>query len=73
MRGLGYLISIVSVLLIGIVAWPKPEDPDWHRLALVLGMGLSIAGMGLRWLTSRQQKQELRGVENRLGAAHPAE
>ena len=73
MRGLGYLISIVSVLLLGLIAWPGPEDPGWHMPALFLGMGLSIGGMGLRWLSSRQQKQEMRTVERRMGMVHPAE
>lgn len=73
MRGLGYLISIVSVVLLGIIAWPKPEDPGWHFPALLAGMALSILGMGLRWGASRQQKSELREVEDRVGIAHPAE
>ncbi|GAA4004819.1 hypothetical protein [Sphingomonas humi] len=71
MRGLGYLISIVSVLLLGAVAWPKPGDPAWHMPAVLLGMALSIGGMGLRWLASRQQKHELNAVESRVGLIRP--
>lgn len=73
MRGLGYLISIVSVLLISAVAWPGPEEPRWKVVALLAGMALSIGGMGLRWLASRQQKSELHGVERRIGLRQPAE
>jgi hypothetical protein len=73
MRGLGYLISIVSVLLIGAVAWPAPEEPRWKVAALLVGMALSVGGMGLRWMASRQQKSELHGVEQRIGLRQPAE
>ena len=73
MRGVGYLISIVSVLLIGAVAWPGPEEPRWKVAALLVGMALSNGGMGLRWLASRQQKSELHGVERRIGLRQPAE
>ena len=73
MRGFGYLISTVSVVLLGILAMPKPEDPGWHFPALILGMALSIGGMALRWDASRQQKREIRCVEHRIGNAHPAE
>ena len=67
MRGFGYLVSIVSVLLLGSVAWPKPNDPAWHRPALIAGMAASIIGMGLRWLESRRQRGQLHRVEERTG------
>jgi ABC-type transport system involved in cytochrome c biogenesis permease subunit len=63
MRGFGYLISILSVLLIGAVAWPKPDEPRWKIVALLAGMVLSIAGMGLRWLASRKQKHQMETLE----------
>ena len=68
MRGTGYLISIVSVILLGLVAWPKPEDPSWHAPALLAGMGASIVGMLLRWVSSRKQLHELHDLERRTGA-----
>jgi uncharacterized membrane protein YhhN len=67
MRGFGYLISIISTLLLGIVAWPKPDEPRWKVLAVLAGVALSIFGMGLRWLASRKQKRELRVVEQASG------
>jgi hypothetical protein len=73
MRGLGYFISIVSVMLLGIVAWPGPEDPAWQAPIVLAGMTLSVAGMGLRYLASRQQKQELHLVERTAGVHQPAE
>jgi hypothetical protein len=26
-KGIGYLLSMVGALLLGAIAWPKPEDP----------------------------------------------
>jgi hypothetical protein len=67
MRGVGYLISVVSVILLGLVAWPKPDDPAWHRLVLIAGMTASIVGMLLRWLESRRQRAQLHHVQERTG------
>jgi hypothetical protein len=58
-KGLGYLISIVSVLFLGAVAWPKPEDPGWHVLALIAGMATSITGMACRYKAHRDQQREI--------------
>jgi uncharacterized membrane protein YhhN len=67
------MISIISVVLIGLVAWPRPEEPSWKVLALLAGMALSILGMGLRWMASRKQEAEMGNVENHIGLARPAE
>lgn len=68
MRGFGYLISIISVILLGIVALPGADDPSWHLPVVVAGMTASILGMGFRWLASRKQLSELHEVERRTGA-----
>ena len=62
-KGLGYIISIVSVLLIGAVAWPKPADPDWMRIALIAGMVTSIIGMGLRYIAHRKEQRKIRQAQ----------
>jgi hypothetical protein len=62
-KGLGYLVSIVSVFFLGAIAWPKPEDPEWHLAALIAGMALSIVGMGLRYLAHLKQQKEMAEVE----------
>jgi hypothetical protein len=67
MRGIGYLVSIVSVLLVGAVAWPRPDEPDWKILALLVGMAASIVGMILRWIASHKQATELHAVERQQG------
>jgi len=46
LKGLGYLISSISVLILGIVARPGPSEPTWHAVAVLLGMVLSILGRG---------------------------
>jgi len=67
MRGLGYFISIISVILLGLVAWPKPDDPRWHLPVLLAGMAASIAGMLLRWIASRRQLAQLHAIERNSG------
>ena len=71
MKSFGYAISIVAVLLLGIVAWPKPDQPGWKTAALVAGMTASIIGMVLRYLAHRKERVALdfatRGAERELG------
>ena len=59
-KGLGYLVSMVSVLLLGAIAWPKPDAPGWHLPALIAGMATSILGMAFRYKAHLDQKRELR-------------
>ena len=58
-KGLGYLVSIVSVFLLGAVAWPSSGEPRWHMPVLIAGMATSILGMGFRYLAHLQQQKEL--------------
>ena len=62
-KGLGYLVSIVSVLLLGAIAWPGPQDPRWHLPLLVAGMTTSILGMAFRYKAHRDQQRELKRTE----------
>ena len=73
MRGLGYLVSIGSVILLGLVAWPRADDPAWHGAAVLAGVALSIVGMALRWQASRMQLGELHRTERAIGLRQPAE
>jgi hypothetical protein len=59
-KGLGYLISIVSVFFLGAIAWPKAGAPGWHLPALILGMAASIIGMGCRYKAHRDEQREIR-------------
>jgi len=56
LKGLGYSISTISVILLGIVAWPKPDEPQWKALVLVTGMLVSVIGMGVRFISHRREK-----------------
>ena len=59
MKGLGYLISTISVLMLGAVAWPRPGDPPHLAWLVIGGMAASILGMFLRYLSHRHDKREI--------------
>ncbi len=63
-KGLGYLVSIVSVFFLGAIAWPKDGDPAWHLPVLIAGMATSVIGMGFRYKAHLDQQKELRDVES---------
>ena len=63
LKGLGYLISTISVLVLGAVAWPKPSEPQWVGIAVVIGMATSIGGMFLRYLAHLKTEREIRETE----------
>jgi hypothetical protein len=56
-KTVGYLISSLSVLLLGLVAWDGAKDKPVLLACLVLGMLSSVVGMFCRWL-SYQEKEE---------------
>jgi hypothetical protein len=62
-KGLGYLISIVSVFFLGAVAWPKAGAPWWHLPALIFGMATSIIGMVCRYKAHLNELREIRKAE----------
>ena len=68
-KGLGYTISIISVFLIGVVAWPGPADPSWHSTVLPLGMLASVIGMLFRYKAHKDQQREIRKAKARGGSA----
>jgi hypothetical protein len=58
-KAAGYVVSIVSVLFLGAVAWTKENPPGWYYPVLIIGMATSIIGMGFRYLAHLRQKREL--------------
>jgi hypothetical protein len=60
LKGLGYLISTISVLFLGIVAWPGPTEPRWQAWAVAIGMATSILGMSIRFLSHRQDRKDIK-------------
>ncbi|HEV2748412.1 MAG TPA: hypothetical protein VGW34_14090 [Allosphingosinicella sp.] len=65
MKGVGYLISTVSVVLLAIVAWQSTiQNPDLKPY-LIGGVLTSILGMFVRYLAHEKDKRE----RERLAAA----
>jgi hypothetical protein len=50
LKACGYLVSTVSVALLGLAAWPGAEKAGLVPF-LVAGMLTSAAGMALRWIS----------------------
>ena len=55
----GYFVSTISVILLGSVAWPGPDEPRWKAMVLIAGMAASVLGMGVRYLSHRQDKRDI--------------
>ena len=49
LKSLGYFVSIISVILLGIVAWHSASQDKVVLACLIGGMVTSMIGMGLRW------------------------
>jgi hypothetical protein len=45
LKGLGYLVSTLSVILLGLVAWKGASENRPLMTCLVAGMATSIIGM----------------------------
>jgi hypothetical protein len=67
--GLGYVISTISVLLLGAVAWKTAAEDPWLMAALILGMLLSVVGMVIRWRAHDKEKKQQR-LREELRAPH---
>ena len=63
LKGLGYLVSTLSVILLGIVAWKGAREDPVLFTCLIAGMVASVAGMSLRWLSHRLSEKEKQAIE----------
>ena len=72
LKGLGYLVSTVSVILLGIVAWKSASEQPVLFACLILGMLASISGMGLRWISHRMEQKQKAADERAAAAARGA-
>ena len=52
----GYLISMGSVILLGMVAWDGSET-DTMRLVTIIGVLTSIIGMAFRWISFEREEK----------------
>jgi hypothetical protein len=56
-KTMGYLVSTVSVLLLGAASWSGAARAGLTAV-LVLGMAASVLGMGFRWYSYRLEKRQ---------------
>lgn len=62
----GYVISSLSVLLLGIASYDGVKDKPLLLACLVLGMASSIGGMALRWASFLKEEKPPRSSSRRL-------
>ena len=65
---IGYLISVVSVGLLGAVSWKNASTNPLLAGSLFAGASTSIIGMGLRWWSYEVEEGE-KQREDKKGAA----
>jgi hypothetical protein len=61
LKGGGYLVSTVSVVLLAVPAFKSAKEEPLMLLALLAGALLSITGMALRWRSHRLEQKEKDG------------
>jgi len=52
----GYLISSVSVMLLGAVSWKSASEKPVLLACLIAGMVLSVIGMIFRWVSYQMEE-----------------
>ena len=60
LKGLGYLVSTVSVMLLGIVSWSSASEHPVLLMCMIGGMATSVLGMTLRWISHCWEQKEKR-------------
>ncbi|WP_214473589.1 hypothetical protein [Mesorhizobium sp. dw_380] len=58
LKGVGYLISTLSVVLLGIVSWSNASKSPLLATCLLVGAVMSVAGMFCRWLTYQIERRD---------------
>lgn len=61
LKGAGYLVSTLSVLLLAVVSWDSAQKSILLRICLISGAATSIIGMFCRWLTYQIEKNQQNG------------
>ena len=64
----GYLVSTLSVLLLGLVSWKSASEQPLLALCLIGGMATSITGMFLRWLSHEADRRRKKGAVDQLAS-----
>jgi len=68
-KGYGYLVSIVSVVLLMIPPLKSAKEDPLILLCLLAGAALSVAGMAMRWLADRQTQRRIDRARDKSEAA----
>ena len=66
-KGIGYLISAISVGIFALLAWPAPDEPQWKAWAVVIGFITAVAGMAVRYMSHRKDHPGI--AKGKIGAA----
>lgn len=64
----GYLVSTVSVLLLGVVSWQSASTNPLIFACLIAGMLSSVGGMFLRWLSFHRRQKQAKGAVAQLAS-----
>ncbi|UCI06298.1 hypothetical protein [Mesorhizobium sp. B1-1-8] len=57
LKGIGYLVSTISVFLLAIVSWSSASQTAMLTACLLAGAATSIVGMFCRWLSYEIEKR----------------
>ncbi|RWA72322.1 hypothetical protein [Mesorhizobium sp.] len=63
LKGTGYLVSTVSVVLLAIVSWSNASKDLLLTACLLAGAATSVAGMFCRWLSYEIEKRKEERLE----------
>ena len=66
LKTFGYLVSTISVLLLGLVSWRSAARDPLLFACLVGGMLASVLGMFLRWFSYRDERKQRHGAVTQL-------
>ncbi|MEI9431082.1 hypothetical protein [Mesorhizobium sp. Cs1299R1N3] len=58
LKGVGYLISTASVVLLAIVSWSSASESPLLVVCLLVGAAASVIGMFCRWLSYEIEKRQ---------------
>ncbi|WP_111548239.1 hypothetical protein [Mesorhizobium kowhaii] len=58
LKGIGYLVSTASVVLVAIVSWSSASKGPVFIACLIGGAALSIVGMLCQWLSYEIEKRQ---------------
>jgi hypothetical protein len=68
-KAMGYLVSSISVILLGVTSWNSAKDKPLILTCLIAGMALSVCGMALRWHSHQRDKADMTRLQAQIDAA----